>query len=217
MKKALVFAAALAAAALVSQSAGATTIVSTFGPGNTYNGAAGFLVGGSGSYLSIQYNEAAEFAVSSYFDLEQIDLAVQNLAGTNTAKVSLWTKSASGGPGYELASWTIGGMGGYNSSSNSPVTISGITGITLAAGAHYFLAVQPVSGSDDSAGIWNLNSIGAPAVVFHNYGYGWWNTGVVPSPAFDLIGTKAPEPATIALVFGGIAGAMRLRRRAVRK
>lgn len=219
MKKVFVLAAALIAA-VVSQSAGATVIYSNLGPGGSYSPSGGQLVTGSSSTFGASYSSAARFRSQDYVSVDQIDVALSNLSGMNSAKVSLWTSNNGIPgvplPGIELGSWTVSGFPAYNTSSTALITISGISGVQLAGGQHYFLAVTPVSQSDDSANIWNLNTSGAAGRLAFDYGYGFGWQGyynyVSLLPAFDVIGTKVPEPGTIALVLGGIAGALRLRR-----
>lgn len=215
MQKAMIFAAALAGAALASQSAGATVIYSNFGPGNSYQGCCGFIVGGSTGGWGGLYMQAAEFRAPIYASLDQIDVALSNMGGSDTALVGIWTRSAGGHPGYNLGSWMVTGIPAYGSTSNSPMTVSGISGITLAGGAHYYVSVSPVSNNDDSKNGWNFNSIGATGNTQANYGWGWSSSGVGTATAFDVMGTPVPEPGTIALMIGGFAGAMRLRRRRI--
>jgi hypothetical protein len=217
MQKAMIFAAALAGAALASQAADATVLYSNFAPGNSYQGCCGMVVGGSTGGWHGLYIQAAEFRAPIYASLDQIDVALVTLGGADTALVGLWTKSAAGHPGYNLGSWVVTGLPAYGAS-NSPLTISGITGIILAGGEHYYVSVGPVSNSDDSKTGWNLNSSGALGNRQSNYGWGWSGNSFGTATAFDVVGTAVPEPGTIALVLGGLAGTARLRRRrAIRK
>lgn len=211
-KYAFACAALLSIAAMPAQ---ATTILSTFDAGNVYNCCSGWTVSGSTS-SNPQYTAANEFVSPGDYSLEQIDLGLASLSGTNGAVVSLWTESA-GAPGIQLGSWSVGGFPSFGSSSNAVTTISGISGINLASGVAYFLVIAP--GADDTWVVWNQNSIGANGLDLFSQDSGatWDNSnGITTLGAFDLIGTTSdtvPEPITLALFGAGLAGVSTLRRR----
>lgn len=214
MLKSPIWIAALFSVALVSHAAQATTIYTDLAPGSSYDCCSGYAFGGLTGMFASTSMAAVEFTSSAYASVDRIDLALQNISGSDTAEVSLWTKSGML-PGMELASWMVSGLPSMGSSTSAMITISGIAGLTLAGGEHYFLALSPVSPTDDSANVWNANTMGATGKFAFSGGSGWF---AVPGytavlPAFDIVGTQVPEPATIALALSGMAGAMRLRRR----
>lgn len=215
MQKAMILAAALAGAALAAQPAGAAAIYSNIGSG--YLCCGGYAFGGSAGALGHSQYDAVPFVSPFYASVDQIDVALGRIWGTDTAQVSVWTAKGTL-PGVKLASWNVSGFPYLGSSSTQLVTISGISGLGLLGGTKYFLAVGPADPHDDSFAVWNLNQTGAVAGYAWNYGYGWstYLNYTATMPAFDVVGhydPSVPEPGTIALVLGGLAGAARLRRR----
>jgi hypothetical protein len=197
MKRIVHLAVAFAATVLLAVPAAATTIYSTFGPGNSYDRVSGWgIVGpvyGASSF-------AAGFVSSADYTVTQIDFGLSRITGTDGAVVSLWTDSG-GLPSTLLGSWTVTGLPNFGSSSTAVTTISGITGIHLTEGSAYFLVADPLAA--DTLAIWNQNSIGAATNILVDYGNGW-EMGEAAT-AFDLQG-QIPEPSTLLLLFGGLAG-----------
>lgn len=202
-------------AVLTAGAASASTIYSSFGPGNTYDCCSGVVVTGAQT-TGTPFEEGAGFTSPYAANVEQIDIALSSIQGTDAAIVSLWTNSGNV-PGTQLASWTLYGLPSwFGNPGNTPVTISGISGVHLNAGASYFLVASPLDGNDDTWDAWHNNNQGLTGQQPVNEGSGWF-TGYSTALAFDILGsatpTAVPEPASIALMVGGIAGVARLRRR----
>jgi hypothetical protein len=149
-----------------------------------------------------------------------IDLAVANSSGLNTFYASIWTVSAGGDPGVQLANayWSL-------STSTSAgtccglVSVSGITGVTLIGGHEYFMVLGPLSGSDNSFNVWDWsNQVGSGTILVSANGGSTW-TGDGPGlGAFDVTsnGSSTPEPTTWPLLIGlGGGGFWRFRKHPV--
>lgn len=199
-------------ASMFSVPALATTIFSTLDGSGTYNSNFGWTIGSS----SVSYSSASGFVSPGNFSLEQIDLGLSNVLGTNSATVSLWTDAA-GVPGTLLGSWSVSNQPFFGSTDSALTTISGISGIDLLAGAAYFLVVVP--GASDTWDAWNESTVSTGDVLFSTDGGATWGTngGAQALGAFDLLGSAAggnvPEPITITLFGAGLAGAAAMRRR----
>jgi hypothetical protein len=179
---------------IFGSSANADTIFSDFGPGESAL-SNGLCVYGSSIApdCSLMPNDFSALTPASLFlspgnyDVTQIDVALFNLAGTNSAVISLYTAA-----NFELlGSWGVSGQ----PSEDTPVitTISGISGIALTAGAAYYLEISP-GGADTQDG-WDLNAVGFTGYVLDSF-----ITGVQTLPAFDVLGTplaSVPEPAPL--------------------
>jgi hypothetical protein len=207
MMKKLLLASVTAAALVMGGGARATTIYSNFGTTSpTFNettgyGVHGALVGGPGKF-------GAEFTVpgAGAASVTGADVALEHILinGSNgVVDASFWTVSA-GIPGAQ-----IGGFFAVTAPAGFPpsvVSISNITGITLAGGQSYFLVLTP---SDDFSSVdWFANNQGAIGGVA-DIGGGWQSIGATAAtPVFDVTGTVAPvpEPASWAVLGAGLAG-----------
>lgn len=221
MRKLLLIA-AMAGLGLAAEPAAATTIYSTFGPGNTFNCCSGTVVTGVLTSGDV-FMEAGGFTSPFDADLEQIDIALTWNGGPNTALVSLYTDGG-GLPGTAIASWIASGFPDWNSNpTTGAATISGITGVHLTAGTTYYLVAGPVDPSDDTWLAWNYNDQGVVGLQANFQNGHWYPAYDWTQYAFDVLGTatpappSVPEPASIALMIGGIAGVVRLRRRKAAK
>ena len=153
--------------------ANANTIVSTFDVGNAYNSSVGWTASGSTSAEG-PFVAANEFTSSGNYSVDQIDLGLGNVAGTNSATVSLWTES-SGLPGVQLGSWGVNNQPAFGVANNVVATISGISGINLFSGSNYFLLVAP--GASDTWDAWNVNTIGVNGLdLYSQDGGGTWTS-----------------------------------------
>jgi hypothetical protein len=194
--------------------ASADTFFSNFGQNNDYNCCVGGTIGGQNSPVGwiIQANE---FTAAISGNVSQIDVAVGFVTGTNGATVSLWTDSA-GIPTAMLGSWDLTNLPNFGSCC-AVGTITGISGINLAAGTNYFLMV---SAPDPTWDAWNYNSTGDVGLVDYTFDGGQtWNQAPGSTRyAFDVLGGGGgggvPEPASLIMFGSGLlAAAGTIRRR----
>lgn len=197
---------------MLSAPALATTIFSSLDAGNTYDGGTGWTITGTSAQVSAQ-TVASGFVSSGNFSLEQIDVGLSSILGTNSAVVSLWTESG-GLPGSQLGSWSVSNQPSFGSSNNTLTTISGISGINLLSGGAYFLVVAPGAGNTWDA--WNQTGTSG-SVLFSTDSGATWSPSTDRLGAFDIIGSSSngavPEPMTLALLGAGLAGTAAMRRR----
>lgn len=192
--------------------ANATMIVSTFDVGNTYDCCTGHTISGASSIVGFFAAAADEFTSPGNYSVDQLDVALQNGTGTNSAIVSLWRESG-GFPGSQLGSWAVSGQPAFGSTNNQITTISGITGVDLIAGDAYFLAIGP--GSSDTSDAWNWNTIGVTGLrLFSPDGVHWNQVPGSTFAAFDVLGksNSVPEPSTLTLLGAGLAALAAFRR-----
>jgi hypothetical protein len=140
--------------------ANAGTIFSNLGPGSSYFCCGGTTISGSGSGLGNNFFQEA-FTASITAAVSQIDVAVSNVSGTNSALVQL-TDDVAGFIGPQLGAWTLTNLPSFGSASTiqPSQTISGINGINLTAGTSYFLIVSSVSPTNDTYDAWNNSGTG---------------------------------------------------------
>lgn len=195
----VVFASALAAA-LLGQSADASTIYSNFGPGYTYDCCLALNITGSASFFGATNFEAAEFIPAKNASLGQINLPIAQIFKFHQGvRVSLWTR-AGAFPDVEIGSWPVVGPLPYGGQSNDRVfSVSGITGIHLVAGTKYYLEVEPANPASDIWQLWNMNALGLTGTAFaYNSNTGWITSDAFLLPAFNLL-TEVPEPSALGL------------------
>jgi hypothetical protein len=188
--------------------AGATTLFTDFGPGQTYNTTSGWFIGGSGT--TTPDSIAAPFTPSVTATLDSLDLAVDVFAGTTSFTVEI-TADSSGTPGAVLESFSLTGITG------TP-TVRSLTSIlhpSLSSLSTYWIAVFP--GGTTTAGGWNWNSVGTTGFDFSSNGGSTWSVDSSTTdarPAFDVIGTPTvPEPTTWVLLAAPLAAMLWFRRR----
>lgn len=206
--------------ALVALPASAATIFSDISPGYSCCTASGgnWNVGVVPIPNGGAQVPASGFVSPGNFSLSRIDIGLDyNGFGANGAVVSLWTDS-SGIPGSELASFSVGPLPDATASGAPPIAITGISGITLAAGQEYFLVAA--GSTPQTAAGWNFNDTGTVGDMAFDQGSGFTPASNETLGAFDVIGTAipAPEPSTV-LLFGGallILGCARRRLLSIR-
>jgi hypothetical protein len=173
----------------------AVIIASTLNAGQ-YS-ASGTVVSGSASSFG-ETDLAAPFTSSGNYSVDQIDVGLTHVFGTNSAVVGLWT-DVGGIPTVELGSWNVSNQPAVGATSIL-TTITGISGINLTAGGLYFLTIFP--GASDTEDVWNDNTLGILGLTFSlDGGTSWGQEDNVNRPAFDVLGNAAavPEPATLSL------------------
>ena len=133
-------------------------IYSNLGSGGTvYNETIGYSV-------SAFVTSAMAFTPSANYDLAQIDLALGNSEGTNSAIVTILTDS-SDAPGTVLDTWNLTGLPAFSTTSTilqtltpgSSTTPSAV--IALNSGVQYW--IEAVASPLDTLDGWNWNSTGA--------------------------------------------------------
>jgi len=184
-----------------------TTFYSDFGPGETYTNYIGWGVFGS-SCCSFSASSAMAFSPSVSGSVSQIDVALGNLNGTNSAAVSLWTYD-SGYLGVQISpSWVVSSQPIFGSTNNTLTSIAGITGITLSDTSTYFLYITPGAASTEDS--WNLNSTGQTGTMVSIIN-GVATSSAETLSAFDVLGAPSATPLPAALpLFATSLGALGL-------
>jgi hypothetical protein len=207
-------------AGICSQHASAANILfSDLASGGTLYTNGGEGVQGSNSSLfpmpTSSFTEASLFTVagSGSEGVSQIDLGVfYSTPGGPTGGfyASIWTDNA-GVPGSQLpgAFWSASATELFDSSACcAPVSITGISGITLTGGTSYFVVLGPLSLSDTSANAWALNVAGVTGDGQYstNGGVSWISRGSsFTIGAFDVLGqASTPEPRSVILLGLGL-------------
>jgi hypothetical protein len=161
--------------------------------------AASYGVLGPSSFIG-EHDVSMLFTTSGGGDVSQIDIALNLLSGTNAGTVSL-SNDVGGALGTTLGSWS------FTPPSVGTATITGISGVNLAAGTSYFLTAT-VAGSAFAS--WRVSdTVGGETILGGEVDYG-------PLGAFDILGadvTATPLPATLPLFAGGLGFVGYLTRR----
>jgi hypothetical protein len=205
-----------------------TTFFTDLGTGsNVYNCCSGWTMGGSGTLGNYVY-DANEFMAGATGNISQIDIGIGYVTGENSFFVALYSDS-NNLPGTLLGQWNnlsasqqFGGCCGL-------LSITGITGISLASGQDYFLVMGPESPSSTLWAAWNNNTTNTNGLLLQASsgcasggaaGCDWNSFSGSNLGAFDVIGSTGqtvPEPSSLLLLGTGLVGAFGTIRRKLTK
>ncbi len=208
MKRSIMFGTAIAAAMALTSVSTADVIFNNFGAGDTYQIGTGWTLS-DGAPIGVDNDQGDAFTVSGgNFFLDQIDVAIGLVTGTNRIFLDLYD-DAGGQPGSVLESAVIDGQMGQFGQNNPPI-VAVFSGTTLLAdGVQYWVIASTDS---NTWAAWNWNSIGDVGPHAFRQNMGAWATGNNTRGAFRVIGTL-PAPGALALF--GLAGLGARRRRRV--
>lgn len=200
----LAIAALAAICALGASTAQAAVVYSNLGPGRAFDKHTAFPLNEYTQANGENYAVAMAFTSAGAVDVSEISLAIGVFFGDPSMEVSLWSKDYT----TKLGSWSVTGSSAWRP---TLVTISGISGVHLNAGAEYALLASSLN---NEWGAWYYNStntLGCSEFEAGGYACGGW------VGAYEILGvaTAVPEPATWAMMilgFGGVGVMIRRRR-----
>lgn len=201
---------ALAAGAAVvclgwAASAQAGVAYNNFDAGGGFDNTQGWAVLGPNTITHVTIDSAMAFTAGASGRVTQIDLALAVSSGPREMDVSLWTDGG-GAFGTELGTWHVSSV--PKPLGTTPVTISGIAGVSVTAGSSYWLNA---SATGATSGEWDENDIGDVGVLEQS-GVNFPKTNL---GAFDVLTGGVPEPGVWAMMLvglGGMGAVMRRRR-----
>jgi hypothetical protein len=202
----------LAVMCVAALPAAADTAFSDLGNPPTYNCCSGWTVGGVNSPVGLIRN-ANQFTSLTTGDVNQIDVGLGWVTGTNAATISLWS-SVGDLPGSELGSWMVTDLPVFGSTSTTLASITGISGIHLDAGTQYFLVIEA---ADDAWEAWNENTQNVTGLLLQDSGSGWNSFPGSTLGAFDVLTGSGgvPEPGTFLMMGSGVLAAAGVFRRKI--
>jgi len=182
-------------------------VYSNLGPGNAYSGEAGLNVRSDLEW-------AAAFTPKGDFSLTQIDVAFtcSNCStASNSGMLSLEGSNSHGLPdGMPLESFTLTDLprSPLSCASSPPCVIQpsqiamSTKPVNLFNGTDYWLVASAINPTINA---WRSNIVGATVPVAINQGHGFTFFSTT-APAFAVLGTPVPEPATLGLMVLGLLG-----------
>ncbi|HSY42813.1 MAG TPA: PEP-CTERM sorting domain-containing protein [Candidatus Acidoferrum sp.] len=190
----------------------AVDVFNSFGPGNAYNVAGGWVVAGSGGILDgTTYVGMAEYfvpQVSGYLD--QIQLATYFRGGSAVSDFSIAQDNGSGLPGTILESFAD-----VTTPDNGVLTLDSVITPLLQAGQEYWLCDEAASANTDT--LWMLNSTGIANNFVVESLEGDWSPASpdgATDAVFSISVVSVPEPSAAAMGLLGVGlFLMRNRRR----
>jgi hypothetical protein len=177
----------------------ADVVFSNFGPGSTYDGGLGNVVGNDGIGNA---GEADIFTSALTEKLGSIDVALTCGLGPCDGSTTVSLDNNTGGlPGAAIERFTIANvtLGTLGSSNNTPVVLTSVFQPILTANTPYWITVTGDSGNVVD---WNLNITGdgSPEVYSADGGATWGSFGFTPN-AYQVNGNVAvPEPSSVPML-----------------
>jgi len=184
-------------------------------PGNySYQSSDGYLVSGPTASVPpspIAVSDASPFTASGNFSVGEIDVGLSNVAGTETADLSVWT-DAGGTPGTQIGStYQLTGLP-VNGSCCAVASVTGITGINLISGDTYFVVIT--AGASDTYDAWNFANTAMGSFDQQTDNGPWYEDVGDPENSLGAFAVlSAPEPGTLILLLMGLVGLACLTRR----
>ncbi len=180
-------------------------VYNSFGPGNTFNLSADWIVGGSASPHG--YQAHAEYFVPAFSGyLDQVQVGTKLLGGGSVTEFFIAQDNGSGIPGTVLEDFP------NVTNPTGLLTLNSVSTPLLQSGQKYWLCDQPVDANTYTG--WCLNTQGITNSFAGSTSQGSWfaiGSPAVASSVFSISVIPVPEPSTAALVFLG-AGLLRARR-----
>jgi hypothetical protein len=205
-----VYLGACAAFLLTASNAKGDVLFNTFGGGSSYNVNNGNVLGNA--FDGNNYAEAETFTVSGQAVFSGLRLALScSVAGCPDALTIALTSDSSGSPGSVIESFSYSGtLLGSLGINNVPVSLSSLLNPTLTPGTSYWITVATTLNNSVA---WNWNGAGTSALqaISADGGASWFAPSGQTNGVFEVDGSSAPEPTTIATLLGG--GALMLLKR----
>jgi hypothetical protein len=190
---------------------GESIIFSNFGPGLSYNTAAGNPVGNA--FDGNNYAEANVFTTGSGdYPLESMQIALScSFVCSDPFRVTL-SQNSGGKPGAAIETFTLApSLLGPLGSNNTPLLLTSVLNPVLTGGTLYWVTVS--SDLNDSIA-WNWNSTGdrSPQALSPDGGITWFVPSGLTPGAFQVT-LVTPEPGTWGLLLGAgmVFGALKKR------